>query len=76
MFRSNVNVTESFFNVYYYLLMKKKYESKTLTYRYYSFKNVDKLIMLFAKTNAKDFPKSICINNNDGSDLLLLAKMQ
>ena len=74
MFRSDINVTESFFNVYYYLLMKKKYKNTSLTYKYYSFETIDKLVKLF--TQKKGFPKSICINNNNGNDLLLLAKMQ
>ena len=76
MFRADYNVTESFFNVYYYLLMKMKYRSRTLTYKYFNFDSISRLIDLFTAKDMSKLPKSICINNNNGNDILLMSKME
>jgi hypothetical protein len=56
--------------------MKRKYKNTSLTYRYFSFENIKKLIKLFSKNNLSEMPKTICINNNNDNDLFLLAKME
>lgn len=73
-FRSDRNTTESFFSVYYDLTTGGKYAGGA-SVRYFSFERRDELVRFFAGDPARR-AQSVCINNNDGDDLLLLSCME
>jgi hypothetical protein len=73
-FRSDRNTTESFFSVYYDLTTGGKY-SGGLSVKYLSFEKRDELVAFFSGDPAGR-AQSVCINNNDGDDLLLLSCME
>lgn len=70
-FRSGRNTTESFFSVYYDLATGGKYAGG-LSVKYLSFEKRDELVAFFSGPPEKR-AQSVCINNNDGNDILLLS---
>lgn len=70
-FRSGTNVTESFFAIYYYLSTGCRYKGNLDT-KYLSFDNKMNLVQFFKSGCSA---QSICLNNNDGDDTLVLACM-
>jgi hypothetical protein len=71
MFRSSSNVTESFFAMYYYISTGCRYNGKLST-KYLSFDDRNRLVEFF---EGGGFAQSICLNNNDGDDVLVMACM-
>lgn len=70
-FRSGANVTESFFAMYYYLSTGRKYNGKFST-KYLAFDNRRNLIHFF---NKGCDAQSVCFNNNNGDDILIMSCM-
>ena len=73
MFRTDDNLSQAFFTVYYMLSTGLRYR-KTIPFRRFDvFNDYARLIDFFDRARPEDFPKLVCINNNDNERDVALA---
>lgn len=75
MFRTDDNLSQAFFTMYYMLSTKLKYRKTIPFHRFDVFTGFKRLIDFFDKTPPEEFPPLLCINNNDNDkDIAIMCK--
>ena len=76
-FREDNNFSQAFFTMYYMCSTQLKYKTKIPYRRFDFFSEFYQMIDFFNQTSKKNYPKFLCLNNNDNNnDIAILGKFE